>query len=323
MLEKYIKSKRGRFVVRRIIRSIPVILLASIVVFSMMHVSADTPDSVARRMLGPVGTQEQINEFIAEHHLRDPVYEQYFIWMEGILKGDWGTSIRYQQPVTEILIDRIPLTLQLMGAALIFSIVLGVTMGVIGALKHNTFIDYIVTVQALFWRSIPSFWLGVMFLLIFALRMGLFPIGGYDGFEYLILPALVLGLRLQAIIARLTRSSMLNVLNKDYIKTAKTKGLSNHIVIVKHGLRNALIPVVTVIALRLPWLFSGAMITESVFSLPGMGRLIVEGVNMLDFPVIQGAVLLISVTAVIANLLADIAYTYVDPRIDIEGKGGR
>ncbi len=323
MLEKYIKSKRGRFIVKRVLRSIPVILLATIVVFSLMHISAEGPEKVALRMLGPKATEQAINDFIQTHGLDEPVYQQYISWMTGIFKGDWGTSIRYNQPVTEILIDRVPLTLQLMGSALLFSIVLGVAMGVLGALRHNTIVDYIVTVQALFWRSIPSFWLGVMFLLIFALRLGWFPIGGYDGFEYLILPALVLGLRLQAIIARLTRSSMLNVLNKDYIKTAKTKGLSNNIVIIKHGLRNALIPVVTVIALRLPWLFSGAMITESVFSLPGMGRLIVEGVRMRDFPVIQGAVLLISLTAIIANLLADITYTYVDPRIDIEGKGGR
>lgn len=322
MLEKYIKNKRGRFVVRRVLRSIPVVLLATIIVFSLMHVSAGSPEEVARRKVGPEGTQEQINQIIEENRLDRPIYEQYITWVKGIFEGDWGKSIRYDQPVTTILKERIPLTLQLMGFALLFSIILGITMGVIGALRQNTIIDYIVTIQALFWRSIPSFWLGMMFILIFAVRFDLFPTGGYQGLNYLILPALVIGLRLQAIIARLTRSSMLNVLNKDYMKTAKTKGLSNHAVILKHGLRNALIPVVTVIALRLPWLFSGAMITESVFSLPGMGRLIVLGVKKRDFPVIQGAVLIIVLTAIVANLLADIIYTYVDPRIDIEGKGG-
>ncbi len=321
MLEKYIKSDRKRFIINRIIRSIPVLFIASFVAFSLMHVGPVEP---ARRILGAKASQEQIASFNEEHGLNAPLYEQYFNWMKNAIQGDLGTSFRYGEPVGELILARLPLTVQLMATALLISIILGVTMGVIGALKHNTILDYIATVQALFWRSAPSFWVGLIFLLYFSMRWGLFP-ASYEGYYSLILPAFVLGLRLQAIVSRLTRSSMLNVMNKDYIKTAETKGLKKYVVIIKHGLRNALIPVVTIIAMRIPWLFGGAMITEQIFNLPGMGRLILMGVNKFDFPLVQGSILFITFLAVVANAVADIGYTFVDPRIDItrtEEEGG-
>ncbi len=314
MLEKYVESKRKRYIIKRIIRAIPVLLLATIVAFLMMRIGDADP---ARRILGPAATEEAIHEFNVRHGLHKPLHEQYYDWFAGLFRGDLGTSIRYGDPVGELVWKRIPITFQLMGLSMLISVIIGVGMGIIGALKHNTWIDYLATVQALFWRSIPSFWAGTIFLLLFAYYLNIFPTGGYEGIYWLILPATVLGLRLQAIIARLTRSSMLNVLNKEYIKSAQTKGLRKYTVIFKHGLRNALIPVVTVIAMRLPWLFGGAMVTEQIFNIPGMGRLLLTGVNSRDFILVQSAILLITIIAVVANLGADILYTFIDPRIDL------
>lgn len=317
MLERYIESPRKRFIIKRILKSIPVILLATMVVFSILHLAPGNPAAI---ILGPQATPEAIAAMEKELGLNRPIYVQYVDWIAGILQGDWGTSIRWGTPVLTLIKRRVPPTLLLMTSSMILSIVLGVSLGVLGALKRNSIFDYASTVMALFWRSFPSFWLGILFLYLFGLKLGWFPIGGYQGLISLVLPMLVLGLRLQAIIARLTRSSMLDVMNKDYIKTAKAKGLGNRAVIVKHGLRNALIPVITIVALRIPWLFSGAMVTETVFSWPGMGRLIVSGVNMRDFPVVQGCVLLMSVSVIVGNLVADILYTFVDPRIDLAKK---
>ncbi len=318
MLEKYIESKRKRYIIKRIMRAIPVIILATLIAFLFMRVGDADPIG---RKYGVKATEELITQERIKYGLNKPIHQQYFDWITGLFEGDLGLSIRYDEPVAKLISQRIPITVQLMGLSLLISIVIGISTGVIGALKHNTWVDYLATVQALFWRSIPSFWAGTIFLLVFAFYLGLFPIkghpGGWGGIYHLILPATVLGLRLQAIIARLTRSSMLDVLNKEYIKSAKTKGLKKYTVIIKHALRNALIPVVTIIAMRLPWLFGGAMVTEQIFNIPGMGRLLLMGVHSRDFILVQSVVMLITIIAVIANLLADIAYTYVDPRIDL------
>lgn len=302
---------------KRLINLFPILFVATLVAFLMMRVGRG-PHYIARHVLGVYATEEMIEAFLVEHGLHRPLHQQYTDWIIGLFRGDLGTSLRFGNPVGELIMNRIPITFQLMGLALSISIILGITGGVIGALYHNTWVDYVTEIQALFWISAPSFWVGVMFSLIFGLRLGLLPTSGYNGFEYLILPAVVLGLRLQAIIARLTRSSMLSVLNKEYIKTAKTKGLKRRIVIIKHGLRNALIPVLTIIAMRIPWLFGGAMVTEQVFNIPGMGRLIYTGAMNFDFILVQSSILLISMIAVFANLTADILYTFVDPRIDLE-----
>lgn len=314
MLENYIESKRKRFIINRLIKAIPVIFIATIVAFLILRVG---DQSVARRVLGLHATPEAIHQFEVEHGLHRPLHLQYFHWMLGLFRGELGTSLRYGSPVNKLVARRLPITLQLMGLSLGISIVLGVTTGVISALKHNTWIDYLATIQALFWRSAPSFWIGMIFLLVFSYHLNIFPSPGYKGFISLLLPGIVLGIRLQAIIARLTRSSMLSVLNKEYIDTAKTKGLRRRIVIIKHALRNALIPVITIIAMRLPWLFGGAMVTEQIFNIPGMGRLIYTATLSYDFIVVQSAILIVTIIAVLANLGADIAYSFVDPRIDI------
>ncbi len=314
MLEKYIKSKRKRFITKRVMKAIPIIVLATLIAFMMLRVGGVDP---ADRHFGRGVSQEQVQEFKEKYGLDEPLHMQYIHWLEGLFQGDLGRSIRYDTPVSQLIAQRIGISFQLMGLAILISIVLGISSGVIGALYHNSFVDYLITIQALVWRSTPDFFLGLILLLVFGLKLGFFPVGGYDGINYLILPATAMGLRMQAIIARLTRSSMLSVLNKDYIKTAKTKGLKRTVVVAKHGLRNALIPVVTVIAMRLPWMFGGAMVTEQVFNIPGMGRLILMGALSRDFILVQSSVLLITVLAVIANLLADVSYTFVDPRIDI------
>lgn len=314
MLEKYIESRRKRFIVRRILKALPVIIVATLIAFMMLRLGGVDP---ADRHFSRGASPEQIQEFKEKFGLDEPLHMQYIHWLEGLFKGDLGRSIRYDTPVSELIAQRIGVSFQLMGLAIGISIVMGISSGVIGALYHNTLVDYLITIQALIWRSTPDFFLGLILLLIFALRLGIFPVGGYEGIYYLILPAFAMGLRMQAIIARLTRSSMLSVLNKEYIKTAKTKGLKKWVVIIKHGLRNALIPVLTVIAMRLPWMFGGAMVTEQIFNIPGMGRLILMGALSRDFILVQSSVLLITILAVVANLIADISYTFVDPRIDI------
>ncbi|MFW6176069.1 MAG: ABC transporter permease [Thermoplasmatota archaeon] len=316
MLEKYIKSQRKRFIVSRILKSIPIILLATFIAFMMMRIGSVDP---AEMHLGRHATEEMIQNFNEKYGLDEPLHLQYIHWLEGLFHGNLGRSIRYDTPISELVAQRIGISVQLMGLAILISVVFGILSGVISALYHNTLVDYLITIQALVWRSFPDFFLGILLMLVFAYYLGVLPIGGYEGPAYLILPAFAMGLRMQAIIARLTRSSMLSVLNKDYIKTAKTKGLSKNMVIFKHALRNALIPVVTIIAMRLPWMFGGAMVTEQVFNIPGMGRLILEGALSRDFILVQSTVLLITILAVFGNLLADVAYTYVDPRIDIMG----
>ncbi len=318
MLEKYIESKRKRFIINRTIRVIPVLILATLVAFLMMRAGGL---DLARINTSPAAGEEAIQQFRERHDLHLPLYRQYYNWFTGLFHGEMGTSLTFEEPVAGLIMDRLPVTFQLMGLSLLISLTIGISMGVLGALKHNTWIDYVATVQSLFWRSIPSFWAATIFQLYIAYELGLFPImgytGGIGGLYYLFLPALILGLRLQAIIARLTRSSMLSVMNRDYIKSAKTKGLTKNTVIFKHGLRNALIPVVTVVAMRLPWLIGGAMVTEQIFNIPGMGRLILSGTLNRDFILVQSSVLLITIIAVLANLAADIGYTFVDPRIDI------
>jgi len=314
MLEKYIESERKRYIIKRSIQIIPVIILATFIAFTFMRMGT----SPAERHLGRHATDEAIQAFNERHGLDRPLHMQYIDWVSDLFRGDLGESIRYGSPVSSLVIQRGGVTVQLMGLMLLIAISLGVLTGVIGALHHNTWIDYLCTFQSLVWISTPDFLLAIIFIFIFALTLGWFPGSGYRGIEYLILPALAMGLRFQAMIARITRSSMLNVLNQDYINVAKTKGLKRSIVIIKHALRNALIPVVTVIALHIPMIFGGAMVTEQVFNIAGMGRLILEGVLAGDFVLIQSLVLIITIIAVVANLLADISYSYLDPRVSLE-----
>jgi ABC-type dipeptide/oligopeptide/nickel transport system permease component len=300
----------------RILRTIITAFGVTLIAFLILHL---TPGDPARIMLGPYASEENLAAVRAKYKLDQPLHTQYISWMSNVIKGDFGTSIRYNRDVGTLIAERTGPTLALTGSGLLIAVIFGVLLGILAALKRNSFLDYFTTFQAMFWISIPSFWLGILLLYIFGLQLRWVPIAGLMGFSSLILPALSIGLREEAWFARPMRAEMLEVLNQDYIKAAKAKGLKYSIVVMKHALRNALIPIVTMLALRLPWIIGGAVVIEVVFSWGGLGSLLVNSVLARDYPVVQSILLLISITVVLANLFADIIYAVVDPRIKQEG----
>ena len=300
---------------KRVLRTLITAIGVTIIAFLILHL---TPGDPARIMLGSYASEENLEAVRAKYNLDEPLHIQYIVWMENLVKGDLGTSIRYNRSVNNLLGDRIAKTLLLTVTGLVFSIVFGVIFGILAALKRNSWLVYISTVQAMFWISMPSFWLGIILLYIFGLKLNLVPISG-TGWTALILPALTLGLRQEAWFARPMRAEMLEVLNQEYIRAAKAKGLKYYIVVTKHALRNALIPIITMLALRLPWIIGGSIVIEVVFSWGGMGTLLVNSVLARDYPVVQAILLIISIAVVVANLLADMVYSWVDPRIRMEG----
>jgi len=300
------------FILRRFMTMIPILIGVTLITFSIMHLSEGDP---ARIMLGLMASEEAIAHIRQVHGLDLPLHIQYFRWLGRIITGDFGRSIQSRRPVLEMIRDRLPATLELTVTALILALIVGVTAGIISAVRQYSWLDYFSMTFALFGVSMPPFWLGLMMMLIFGVRLGWLPISGRGDLNQLIMPAIVLGTAQMAIIARLVRSSMLEVIRQDYILTARSKGLLERVVIYKHALKNAMIPVVTMVALQLPFLFGGAVITETIFSWPGMGRMLVGSLFERDFPVIQGTVLIIAIIVMFANLTADIIYALVDPRI--------
>jgi len=298
-----------------------VVFGVTLIIFMLMHISGDP----VRLMYGPNVPKETIEAKRKELGLDKPVYEQYFIWISKLLHGDLGRSIHVQDRVSNLIRARLGATLELTTVALLVTVFFSVPIGVISAVKPYSWIDNVGRIFALFWVSMPYFWLGIILMLLFGVKLDLLPISGrggpiwsLEGIRHLILPTLTLGLPPMALFTRLVRSSMLEVINEEYIRTARSKGLSEKTVIYCHALRNALIPVVTLLALRLPWLFGGAVITETVFSWPGMGRLLVDAVTQRDYPVVQGVVLILAVLVLLSNLAADVIYAYLDPRIRLE-----
>jgi ABC-type dipeptide/oligopeptide/nickel transport system permease component len=309
-------AKKKRYFIYRILRTIITAFGVTLIAFLILHL---TPGDPVKIMLGPYATEENVAALRAKYKLDQPLHIQYISWIGNVIKGDFGTSIRYDQPVSELIASRVGPTLVLTGSGLLIAVVFGVLLGVMAALKRNSILDYFSTFQAMFWISIPAFWLGILLLYIFGLRLRLVPIGGMVGITSLILPALTLGLRQEAWFARPMRAEMLEVLNQDYIKTAKAKGLKYSYVIWKHALRNALIPIITMLALRLPWIIGGSVVVEVVFSWGGLGSLLVNSVLARDYPVVQSILLLIAILVVLANLAADLLYAVIDPRIRTEG----
>jgi len=309
-------SNRKKYWTNKIIRTIITAIGVTLIAFLILHL---TPGDPARIMLGSYASEENLEAVREKYNLNEPLYIQYWAWISSLVKGDLGTSIRYNRSVNTLIKDRIGPTLVLTLTGLIISVVLGVVMGILAALKRNSWLDYLTTVQAIFWISIPSFWLGILFLYIFGLQLRWVPIAGMVSYTSVILPALSLGLRQEAWFARPMRAEMLEVLNQEYIRAAKAKGLKYYIVVTKHALRNALIPIITMLALRLPWIIGGSVVIEVVFSWGGIGSLLVNSVKARDYPVVQAILLLISIAVVLANLFADIIYTWVDPRIRTEG----
>jgi peptide/nickel transport system permease protein len=287
----------------------------SLIAFFILHLSPGDP---VRIMLGQSASEESIIAMRSRLNLDRPIYIQYLSWIRNITRGDFGISIRYNIQVIELISTRIGITLLLTGSGILISLIGGLFTGVLSALKSNTWIDYLCTVETMFWISVPSFWTGILLLYFFGLRLRWFPIQGMTGIRSLILPALSLGLGQQAWFAKPMRSEMLDVINQDYIKAAKAKGVKNSLIIFKHAMRNALIPIVTMLALRLPWIIGGSIVIEKVFGWNGMGTLLIDSVFARDFPVVQGILLFISIAVIVANLFADLLYSVVDPRIRVE-----
>lgn len=294
---------------------IPLFLVASVLLFSLLWIMPGDP---AQIMAGSRASQEQVAKIRHAIKLDRPPYVVYFEWLGGVFHGDFGQSWTIQPgaSVSSLILDRLPLTLELGITALLLAIAIGVPLGIIAALRRGTKVDYACMGVALFGVSIPSFWLAMMAVLIFGVWIGWTPaLGGGLGPQYLILPAVVLGALMSGSISRLTRSSMLDVLNQDYIRTARAKGLRERSVIYKHALKNAFIPISTMLFMRLPFLFGGSIIIETIFQWPGMGNLMISAIKRQDFLVIQATALMFVVLVMIANLLADVSYAYLNPRI--------
>ena len=305
----------GAYILRRLLAAIPVLLGVSIVIFSMLQF---VPGDPVMAMIGnePDIKPADIERIRSEVGLDKPLHIQYLDFMGRAVRGDLGRSIFTHRKTTEELRNRLPYTLQLTVAAMLISITLGIVLGIIAATRHNGWADSLTMVVALFGVSMPSFWLGLLLIYIFSFRLGMFPATGQSiGLDRLILPAVTLGFATSAITARLTRSSMLEVMRQEYVTTARSKGLRERTVILRHALRNALIPVVTIIGLQFGALLAGTVVVETVFSRLGIGQLLVGAVRKKDFPVVQGTVLFVATIYVFVNLLVDISYSFIDPRI--------
>ncbi len=304
---------------------IPVILIVGIIVFALIHL---TPGDPAAVILGDQATPEAVANLREQLGLNDPLPVQFIHWFSGVLHFDFGESIFMGEPVTRALLDRAQPTILLTIYALMFQIAIGVPAGVISAVKHNSIVDRIVTVVAISGAAIPTFFLGILLILFFAVRLGWLPSGGYTPlhedpiahFKKMLMPAFALGFSSAGLLARLVRSSMLDVMREDYVRTALAKGLPMRLVVIRHALRNALIPALTVIGTSVGALLGGAVVTETVFTIPDMGRLVVQSISRRDYPVIQGAVMVIAMTYVIVNLVVDLLYVYIDPRVRLGGE---
>jgi peptide/nickel transport system permease protein len=309
-----------QYLIRRLLALIPVLLGISLIVFLLVHL---VPGDVVSILLGPTTSPDARAALRKLFGLDEPLHLQYLRWIGGVLHGDLGTSLRTGQPVLSSILDRFSVTLELAGLAMAVALLIGIPAGVIGAVKQYSKADYAVTVFALAGLSVPNFLLATLMILVFSLSIRLLPPSGYVPFpsdpvqnlRLMVMPALALGLGAASYITRMTRSSVLETLRQDYVRTAYAKGLPSLAVIVGHALKNALIPIVTVVGIQLGYLLGGAVIVEAIFAVPGVGRLALDGINMRDYPVVQGTVLFITVVFVFINLAVDILYAYLDPRV--------
>jgi len=305
-----------RYLMNRLLQTIPVVLGVSILVFSMLHIVPGDPIMVMFAETGASGRQiEEVRERLG---LNDPLHVQYFRYITRALQGDLGRSLWGERDVSEMIREAFPSTLELTVAGMGVAILLGLVLGILAALNHNSWLDNATMAVALAWVSMPGFWVGLLLIFAFAVSFRWFPVGGGGTLKQLVLPAVALGIRAAALIARMTRSALLEVLGEDYIRTARAKGLGERLVVARHALKNALIPVVTVVGLQFGSLLGGTVVTERVFARPGVGRVAVEALQAKDFPVAQGVVLFVSLVYVFVNLVVDLLYAYLDPRIRYE-----
>ena len=307
------------YTIKRIFEVIPVLLIVSIIVFSVMHLLPGDPTLLM--LAGAEGgsiPQERLDELRIIMGLNKPLYEQYYNFISNAISGDLGTSIRLRTPVTEVLLQKFPYTIKLSLLGLMIAIFLGVVIGLVAALFKDTWLDHFSMTFSLIGVSMPIYWLGLLLILVFSINLNIFPSSGATGWKSIVLPALTLGFVSAGLISRLLRSSLLEVLNEDYIRTAKGKGLTDKIILIKHALKNAMIPVITILGLQFGNMLAGAVVTETVFSRPGLGRLVVNGILWKDYPLIQGTVLFIACIYVLVNLFVDISYYWFDPRIKLK-----
>jgi len=300
------------FLLRRLTLTIPVIWLVVTLVFGLIHL---VPGDPVAQMLGEGAPQPEIQRVRHDLGLDRPLLDQYKAYVLGLLKGDLGTSYRNQEPVLQSIAARYPATIELTLAAILVSLALALPAGVIGAVKRGTLVDKAIGVFSLFGVSLPNFALGPLLILLFSIFLGILPVSGRGGISHLILPAVTMGGALAAITTRMVRSSMLEEIHQDYIRTARAKGLPERIVLFKHALRNGLLPIITILGLQAGALLAGAIITETIFAWPGLGRLTVQAINARDYPLLQGCILTISLSYILINLLTDALYSVVDPRI--------
>jgi peptide/nickel transport system permease protein len=310
----------ARYIAWRLVSAVPVVLLVTLIAFSIMSLVPGDPAAI---IAGATATDAEIAELRQALGLDRPFLARLVAWYGDLLRGDLGRSILLQRPVTQAIAERLPVTLALGAYAMLLTVVAGVGLGVLAAVRQNTWLDQLCMTVAVLGVSIPNIWLALLFVFLFAVTLGWFPTGGYVPFAQdpmgalvsLTLPAVALALMQVGLLARMTRSAMLEVLRQDFVRTARAKGLPGWFVVLRHALGNALIPLVTVMGIILSLMISGTVVIESVFSLPGMGRLIVNAIQRRDYPVIQGGLLLIATSLVLVNLAVDLLYAWLDPRV--------
>ena len=302
-----------RFVIHRLLALIPLVIGVSFLVFLMLQL---VPGDPVMMMLGEfsMATAKDVEALRQQLGFNDPLYIQYWNYFKSLITGDLGTSMRTKKPVIDLILARLPSTFELTFYGLLFALIFGTSLGIVAALKHNTFIDYFTVVIALLGVSIPGFWLALLFIFLFSIRLEWLPITGSSPLS-IIMPCLALGLWAGGTIARLVRSGMLEVLQSDYIRTARAKGLYKHRIILVHALRNALLPVVTIFGLQFGHVLAGTVIIEAVFARPGLGLMLVNAIVAKDFPLVQGTIMFVAVAYIAVNILVEVIYTYLDPRI--------
>ncbi len=301
-----------RYIIKRLLMLIPVLLGVAFIIYAIMNVAEGDP---VYQVAGPDATEEQLDALREEMGLNGSLLERYFRYIFKLLRGDLGTSYVSKMDVMQLYLQRLPNTLKLASVAMIVAVVISVPLGIVAAVNQNSIKDTVSMILALLGLSMPNFWLGLLLMLLFSLKLGWFPSGGAEGFRSVVLPAVTVGVGLAALLTRTTRSSMLDVLRQDYLRTARAKGVSEKRVVFHHALRNALIPIITIFGVQFSNVLGGSVLAETVFAWPGVGRLVVDAIDQRDIPTVTGALIMTTMLVTIVNLLVDIVYAYVDPRI--------
>jgi peptide/nickel transport system permease protein len=304
-----------RFLLRRLVFTLPVLFGVATLVFSLIHL---VPGDPAQAILGESAAPEDVIELRHRLGLDRPLYVQYVAFLKGVIVGDLGTSLRTREPVVKAIVTRLPATFELAVAAMGVALLIALPLGIVAAVHAGRGVDHAATTLALLGISIPNFWLGPLLAMMFSITLGWLPVSGRGGLAHLVLPAITLGAPLAAVLARITRASVIEELRELYVLAARARGVSSTRAVLKHAFRNSLIPIVTVLGLQVGSVLTGAVITETIFAWPGVGRLLIQSISFRDYPLVQGCILLIAVTYVSMNLLVDVVYGFLDPRIRYE-----